>query len=99
MSRIARNFPLDEQTLRAILSLETVQNTSICCHTTNKTQGTANHLKNKTFIRPLAMAFQTKIFLTHSQCAQLPLCRARALPLCSFYTHSDHHKYPPRANT
>ncbi|KAL1258711.1 hypothetical protein QQF64_009288 [Cirrhinus molitorella] len=52
----------------------------------NKTQDTDNHVKNETFIRRLPMAFQTKIFLTHSQCAQLPLCRARARCLSVHFT-------------
>lgn len=84
-----------------LFSLKTTQNSSIRCQNMNKTQGTAEHVKNETFIRLLQRAFQTKIILTQPQRAQLSLSRARALALylCSFHTHSDHHKYPPRANT
>jgi len=46
----------------------------------NKTQSTANHVKNETFTRLLPRAFQTKIILTYPQRAQLSLSRARAHP-------------------
>lgn len=57
--------------------LKTVQNTSVCCHIMNKTQGVAKHVKNETFIRPLPKAFQTKNAFSERATPSLSRVRAR----------------------